>query len=50
MHIKNHIDKKHTSRSFNETYVKEKIICIKKNLHIVANSDDERISKVVEKQ
>ena len=50
LHIKNHRDKKHTSKSFNETYVKEKIIYMKKNLHIVANSDDEHISKVVEKQ
>ena len=46
MHIKNRRDKKHVSKSFNETYVKGKIIYIyiKKKLHIVANSDDEHIS------
>ena len=44
MHIKNRRDKKHMSKSFGETYVKGKIIYIKKKLHIVANSDDEHIS------
>ena len=44
MHIKNRRNKKHMSKSFNETYVKEKIIYIKKKLHIVANGGDEHFS------
>ena len=32
------------SKSFNETYVKEKIIYIKKKLHIVANGGDGHFS------
>ena len=41
MHIKNRRDKKHMSKSFGETYVKGKIIYIKKE---TSHCDDEHIS------